>query len=309
MLLSFLISLVFKVLVFSLTPAEFAKEFTSKAEGAELLKIDLLIIQNLSIDEIDLQEKFKDLEEYVFSKHLFELSEETTKLVPSPKSIVREEFFTPNLKILSLTSENEEKQKEYQQKKVLPYLYERIPFQQEMLDMKDNLERSRDFRVLYYNSWYQPSERKDTTIPVYLEAEKKGKKVYGELKVYKERFLHLNSNIRLAEKTEVLVNEKVKPNLSNFQTLLNLSTSEEDKIIDENSYWVDTIFNTVRVNLGNFSNFIIPNRFIEPVIVEVKDEYEYKDLYEIKKETKLNQDFFNFIDHPYFSILIRVQEY
>jgi len=57
------------------------------------------------------------------------------------------------------------------------------------------------------------------------------------------------------------------------------------------------------------SNFIIPNRFIEPVIVEVKDEYEYKDLYEIKKETKLNQDFFNFIDHPYFSILIRVQEY
>ena len=46
--------------------------------------------------------------------------------------------------------------------------------------------------------------------------------------------MHLNSNIRLAEKTEVLVNEKVKPNLSNFQTLLNLSTSEEDKIIDEN---------------------------------------------------------------------------
>ena len=81
------------------------------------------------------------------------------------------------------------------------------------------------------------------------------------------------------------------------------------KIIDENSYWVDTIFNTVKVNLGNLSNFIIPNRFIEPVIVEVKDEYEYKDLYEIKKETKLNQDFFNFIDHPYFSILIRVQEY
>ena len=98
--------------------------------------------------------------------------------------------------------------------------------------------------------------------------------------------MHLNSNIRLAEKTEVLVNEKVKPDLSNFQTLLNLSTSEEDKIIDENSYWVDTIFNTVRVNLGNLSNFIIPNRFIEPVIVEVKDEYEYKDLYEIKKETK-----------------------
>ena len=34
-----------------------------------------------------------------------------------------------------------------------------------------------------------------------------------------------------------------------------------------------------------------------------------RDLYEIKKETKLNQDFFNFIDHQYFSILIRVQEY
>ena len=46
---------------------------------------------------------------------------------------MRDEFFTPNLKILSLTSENEEKQEDYQQKKVLPYLYERIPFQQEIL--------------------------------------------------------------------------------------------------------------------------------------------------------------------------------
>ena len=108
--------------------------------------------------------------------------------MPSPKTIVREEFFTPNLKILSLTSENEEKQKEYQQKKVLPYLYERIPFQQEILDMKDNLERSRDFRVLYYNSWYQPSERKDTTIPVYLEAEKKGKKFMVNLRFTKKDF-------------------------------------------------------------------------------------------------------------------------
>ena len=105
--------------------------------------------------------------------------------------------------------------------------------------------------------------------------------------------------IVVENKAECLLNKNIK-GLHNF---------EEDKIIDENSYWVDTIFNTVKVNLGNLSNFIIPNRFIEPVIIEVKDEYEYEDLYEIKKETKLNQDFFNFIDHPYFSILIRVQEY
>ena len=80
---------------------------------------------------------------------------------------MREEFL-PKFKNFSLTSENEEKQKENQQKKGLPYLYERIPFQQEILDMKDNLERSRDFRVLYYNSWYQPSESKDTNINFYL---------------------------------------------------------------------------------------------------------------------------------------------
>ena len=34
----------------------------------------------------------------------------------------------------------------------------------------------------------------------------------------------------------------------------------------------------------------------------------YKDLYEIKKEIKIEEKGFNFIDHPFFSILIRVEE-
>ena len=36
--------------------------------------------------------------------------------------------------------------------------------------------------------------------------------------------------------------------------------------------------------------------------------YKYQDLYEIDKDMKLEPEIFNYVDHPYFSILIRVQE-
>ena len=74
------------------------------------------------------------------------------------------------------------------------------------------------------------------------------------------------------------------------------------------NYWMDTIFNTVKVNFQNLGNFIsLDSLDISPVML-VEPIYKYKDLYEIDKDMKLEPEIFNYVDHPYFSILIRVKE-
>ena len=81
---------------------------------------------------------------------------------------------------------------------------------------------------------------------------------------------------------------------------------EELKATD--NYWIDTIFNTVKVNFQNLGNFIsLDNLDISPVML-AKPIYKYQDLYEIDKDMKLEPEIFNYVDHPYFSILIRVKE-
>ncbi len=87
-----------------------------------------------------------------------------------------------------------------------PFLYEKIPFQKEMVEIENNLNRSRDYRVIYYNSWYQPVFKENETIPIFIDAQKKDKKVHGEIKIYKERFIHLVSKLRFSQKTEEIDN-------------------------------------------------------------------------------------------------------
>ena len=35
-------------------------------------------------------------------------------------------------------------------------------------------------------------------------------------------------------------------------------------------------------------------------------EYEYKDLYEINQEMKIEENKYHFIDHPYFGVIVRI---
>ena len=48
-----------------------------------------------------------------------------------------------------------------------------------MVEIENNLNRSRDYRVIYYNSWYQPVFKENETIPIFIDAQKKDKKVHA----------------------------------------------------------------------------------------------------------------------------------
>jgi hypothetical protein len=100
----------------------------------------------------------------------------------------------------------------------------------------------------------------------------------------------------------------VVPNTFDFQSLLEeMSYSEESKPL-EDDYWIETIFNKVSLGLLDFSYELPKEDKIHTDELIDKPVYFYRDLYEIDKEIKIEAEEFNFIDHPYFSVLIKVEE-
>ena len=296
-----------QTLISSITSNEYINHYIDHSDKNSLLKIDFFVIQNLSIEDDDLKEEWKNLDSFLFSKDLINIKEEPTKLVSSPTYLnVENNFFTANnIEIIQSTQEEKTVSKDI---KIEPLLYERVPFQNEMKEIQNNLNRSRDYRVLYYNSWYQPAFNKDKSIPIAIESFKKDKRLYGEIMIYKERFIHIAGRLRLGQKSEENYVINVVPNTFDFQSLLEeMSYSEESKP-SEDDYWIETIFNKVSLGLLDLS-YEIPKEdkiYIDELID--KPVYFYRDLYEIDKEIKIEAEEFNFIDHPYFSVLIKVEE-
>ena len=296
-----------QTLISSITSNEYINHYIDHSDKNSLLKIDFFVIQNLSIEDDDLKEEWKNLDSFLFSKDLINIKEEPTKLVSSPTYLnVENNFFTANnIEIIQSTQEEKTVSKDI---KIEPLLYERVPFQNEMKEIQNNLNRSRDYRVLYYNSWYQPAFNKDKSIPIAIESFKKDKRLYGEIVIYKERFIHIAGRLRLGQKSEENYVINVVPNTFDFQSLLEeMSYSEESKP-SEDDYWIETIFNKVSLGLLDLSYEIPKEDKIYTDELIDKPVYFYRDLYEIDKEIKIEAEEFNFIDHPYFSVLIKVEE-
>jgi hypothetical protein len=296
-----------QTLISSITSNEYINHYIDQSDQSSLLKIDFFVIQNLSIEDDDLKEEMKSLDSFLFSKDLISLKEEPTKLVPSPIYLnIENNFFTSNN--IEIIQNSKEEKILIQDIKIEPLLYERVPFQNEMLEIQNNLNRSRDYRVLYYNSWYQPAFNKNKSIPIVIESFKKDKRLFGEITIYKERFIHIAGRLRLGEKSEEDYKVNVVPNTFNFQSLLEeIKYSEKSKPL-ENDYWIETIFNKVSLGLLDLS-YEIPKEdemFTDQLIK--KPVNFYRDLYEIDREVKIEVGEFNFIDHPYFSVLVKVEE-
>ena len=286
---------------------DYIQLFLNNEDGNNLIKIDFLVIQNLTIEEVDLKEKWNDLNEFIFSEELIYLKDEPTTFITLSNNETND-FMLPDIRIESSIDSPVIDEKKNKTKAPQPFLFERVPFQKKMKAIEANLNRSRDYRVVYYNSWYQPVVQQEKSIPVFIEAVKKDKKVYGEINIYKERFIHLDSRIRFSQQTNEKVSVKTIPNLINFQELVEDKERKNNDAKVAGNYWMETIFNTVKVNFKYLENFIMSDEsVISPVRIE-EPIYIYQDLYEINKDTKLEAETFNFIDHPYFSILIRVEE-
>ena len=285
---------------------EYAEIYLKEENEKNLIKVDFMVIQNLSVEQDDHKEKWRDLDNFAFSEEALYLKEETTTLINFDGGKEYKANF-PNIKIDAVQNTATESSQEISYKAPLPFLFERIPFQKEMKEIQENLDRSKDYRVLFYNSWYQPAFKKNQSLPIFIEGTKKDKRVYGEINVYKERFLHLDSKVRLSQKTPEKNESIQSPNLINFQELIE-NKKQKQETINKDNYWIKTIFNTVKINFENIGDYINPNNEVFEEIIFERPNFKYLDLYEINEELKLDPEAFNLVDHPYFSILIRVTE-
>ena len=112
---------------------EYIQHFLEQ-DQPDLLKIDFLVVQHLMIEEVDLNEKWRNLEEFSFSEELIQIKEEPTTLVTLAENEIND-FALPDIQIESLTNSDIGNVEKSELKTPEPFLFERIPFQKRMKDI------------------------------------------------------------------------------------------------------------------------------------------------------------------------------
>jgi len=286
-----------------------SKAFTDNPYLYPVYRIDLIIFSHTQINEKDKQESFPQLEKFIYSDDLLQLHE-TPHLLVNREAI--KDGLIPNTQVIKsielnsqLTSINIQEEEVESTKPMLPYEYF------ELIDDKNSptkkfakrLNTRKNYEVLFEGSWFQPLFNQEISSPIFISNENNFNGIHGELLLYKERFLHSNLKIRLSKRTnEEQIISTI--NLYNFNSLLKLS-----KV---NNRFV-SFFKSLGEDVISFSSWIFRTKEFSPVLSS-KESYllvnsNYKDLFEINQQTKMKEDTFHYVDHPYFGAVIRVSQW
>ena len=275
-------------------------------ESAPIYRVDFIVLKHLSVE--DKEEKWPVLDNPRFEDNLIELS-------PKPELLVDKGFLNNkepdqvNYQIYfknTLSSEDKQDNQKGIKEKVPPRFYEKIIMSSPVKTIVQKLKLSRGYRVLFESSWYQPVFSESNSYPVYIEALDKADKIYGQLNIYKDRYLHSEMTLRFSIKTnEEKFQTPIKP--TDFNDILDSLSIEAKKPKDDGLYWINTILSQIKIRFkpsassNNNLNLIKLDDEIEPKLTAY-----YMDLYELQEERKMEENEFYYIDHPYFGVLIRL---
>ena len=145
-----------------------------------------------------------------------------------------------------------------------------------MKEFKDLIRRSRYFRFIGEQSWYQPIPSKDNSFEIFIDSSiERGSRIFGFLRPYKGRYLHTDIDIFLAEQTqedEILIIEE------SDNTNLNIE---------------GYLFNNTGQELQKKS---LPNL----------QEDELIPIFQLKESRRIRSGEINYFDHPKFGMLILI---
>jgi hypothetical protein len=151
----------------------------------------------------------------------------------------------------------------------------------------------------------QPVFPGNKAIALYIENTDRKNKVYGELKVYKDRYLHSDIKLRFSEETkETKVNKN--PILIDFNKEIEASTQKLPVKKENDEYWKKTILSEIVIKIQNLMKEPVIQKEELIKIESFQKERYFSDLYEINETRKMKEDEFHYIDHPYFGVLIRI---
>ena len=136
-----------------------------------------------------------------------------------------------------------------------------------MEEIVQTLKRSRNYRVIDQNSWFQEIVDQSLASAVLIKTEiDNGDIVVGEIKAYKKRFLHLDTNLYFAK-------ESIDPSSFEKKVILKEQIKKGEFVIDE-------------INL--FEN----------------EKLEF--LYQINHSRKVRSKELHYVDHPKFGVIFQI---
>ena len=136
-----------------------------------------------------------------------------------------------------------------------------------MEEIVQTLKRSKNYRVIDQNSWFQEIKDQSLAPAVLIKTEiDNGDIVVGEIKAYKKRFLHLDANLYFAE-------ESIEPSTFEKKVILKEQIKKGEFVIDE-------------INL--FEN----------------EKLEF--LYQINHSRKVRSKELHYVDHPKFGVIFQI---
>ena len=136
-----------------------------------------------------------------------------------------------------------------------------------MEEIVQTLKRSKNYRVIDQNSWFQEIKDQSLAPAVLIKTEiDNGDIVVGEIKAYKKRFLHLDANLYFAE-------ESINPSSFEKKVIMKEQIKKGEFVIDE-------------INL--FEN----------------EKLEF--LYQINHSRKVRSKELHYVDHPKFGVIFQI---
>ena len=287
-----------------------SKAFAENQSLYPIYRIDLIIFSHKVLSEKDKQEKFPKLNEFTYSLDLLKLLDKPNLLV---KRDAINEGLVPSAQVIQLIDLNKKPNLIEVEEEVnvdntsnshiafLPYEYFELIKNNELIKtLVKRLNKRKEYDVLFYGSWFQPLFNVDLSSPIYIQGENEINGVHGEILVYKERFLHSDLRIRLSEST----NEDqgfTAIKLYNFNNLIKLSKAQNRFI---------GFFKSIGEEFLSFSSWALRTKEFSPVSTTEETSLainsNYKDLYEINQQTKMKENAYHYIDHPYFGAVIKV---
>lgn len=145
-----------------------------------------------------------------------------------------------------------------------------------MEEFKDLIRRSRYFRYIGEQSWYQPIPTKDNSFEIFIDSSiERGSRIFGFIKPYKGRYLHTDIEVFLAEQT---LENKI------------LSVDESD---NTNPNLEGYLFNSKGLELQKKS---LPNF----------QEEELTPIFRLQESRRLRSGEINYFDHPKFGLLLLI---
>ena len=280
-------------------------EFNDKPELYPPFKISLIVFLNNKISAESKKEQFLDLERFIYKTELIKLNPPEMLIDKKP---LEEAFKKKNRFLISL--EDKYKKNEKQDKnlvinnkisKGLPVqLYEVLNSDKSDTDLiRTKFQNNKDYHLVYAQSWYQPIFSKDLRNFIYIDINDENIKIHGFISQYKEKYLHSEIRLRYSVIDDSGF-EYVEPtNLINFNNL-------NKDIKSSNKGFRNLLQKFERINVlsplfsRNNSTSLSTNKNIPNT---------YKDLFEISEERKIEKSSYQYFDHPYFGVLLKIEAF